>query len=230
MEVALQQSLFDALVPAGTEAGVPRDATGARAAVAGAPALGPLGGTVERVTLSAGAWVDVRPGWVSGSAELFSRLVERVPWEEERRVMYDRVVSVPRLLSWYGEHDRWPDPLLARARDALDAHYGAGERERFVSAGMCFYRDGRDGVAWHGDRIGRSRREDVMVAIVSIGAPRALLLRPVGGGPSLRYMLGHGDLLVMGGSCQRTWEHSVPKTARAVGPRISVQLRPRGVA
>jgi len=144
--------------------------------------------------------------------------------------MYDRVVAVPRLLSWYGEHDAWPDPLLAQAQAALNAHYGVGDRERFVSAGMCFYRDGQDGVAWHGDRVGRGRHEDVMVAIVSFGAPRALVLRPVGGGTNLRHTLGHGDLLVMGGSCQRTGERSVPKTARAVGPRISVQLRPRGVA
>jgi alkylated DNA repair dioxygenase AlkB len=95
---------------------------------------------------------------------------------------------------------------------------------------MCFYRDGRDSVAWHGDTIGRSRTEDTMVAIVSFGAPRPLLLRPRGGGePTLRYVLGHGDLVVMGGSCQRTWEHAIPKTARPVGPRISVQFRPRGV-
>ena len=229
MEVALQPSLFDTLVPAGPSP-VGRGRRPARTVPDG-PALGPLGSTVERVTLSAGAWVDIRPGWVSGSADVFSRLVERVPWEEERRVMYDRVVAVPRLLSWYGEHDDWPHPLLDQARDALTAHYAAGDRERFVSAGLCFYRDGRDGVAWHGDRIGRSRHEDVMVAILSFGAPRALLLRPVGGGgASLRHTLGHGDLLVMGGSCQRTWEHSIPKTARAVGPRISVQLRPRGVA
>ena len=40
---------------------------------------------------------------------------------------------------------------------------------------------------------------------------------------------GHGDLLVMGGSCQRTWEHAIPKTARTVGPRISVQFRPHDV-
>jgi alkylated DNA repair dioxygenase AlkB len=69
-----------------------------------------------------------------------------------------------------------------------------------------------------------------MVAIVSLGTPRRLLLRPrAGGGPTLRFTLGHGDLLVMGGSCQRTWEHCVPKTNRPVGPRISVQFRPRGV-
>lgn len=215
MEIALQPSLFDEV-----------DATAEHEG----PSLGALGGSVQRTVLSGGAWVDVRPGWVSDSAEVFSRLVERVPWVAEKRQMYDRVVDVPRLLSWYGEQDTWPDRLLEQARDALNAHYRAGERERFVSAGMCFYRDGRDGVAWHGDRIGRSRSEDVMVAIVSFGAPRALLLRPVGGGETVRHVLGHGDLLVMGGSCQRTWDHSIPKTARAVGPRISVQLRPRGVA
>jgi alkylated DNA repair dioxygenase AlkB len=85
-------------------------------------------------------------------------------------------------------------------------------------------------VAWHGDTIGRGLTEDTMVAIVSIGAPRALLLRPRGGGgPTLRHDLGHGDLIVMGGSCQRTWEHAVPKSARATGPRISIQFRPHGV-
>jgi alkylated DNA repair dioxygenase AlkB len=68
-----------------------------------------------------------------------------------------------------------------------------------------------------------------MVAIESIGEPRKLLLRPSRGRGTIGFALGHGDLLVMGGSCQRTWEHAVPKTARPVGPRISVQYRPRGV-
>jgi alkylated DNA repair dioxygenase AlkB len=95
---------------------------------------------------------------------------------------------------------------------------------------MCLYRDGRDSVAWHGDTHGRSAHCDTMVAIVSFGSPRNLLLRPRAGGDSRRFPLGHGDLIVMGGSCQRTWEHAVPKTARAVGPRVSVQFRPAGVA
>jgi alkylated DNA repair dioxygenase AlkB len=99
-----------------------------------------------------------------------------------------------------------------------------------VSAGLCLYRDGRDSVAWHGDTIGRGASEDTVVALLSFGSPRTLALRPRGGGPGLAFRIGHGDLLVMGGSCQRTWEHAVPKTARAVGPRVSVQLRPAGVA
>jgi alkylated DNA repair dioxygenase AlkB len=197
--------------------------------VAEEPVLGSLAGAVRRVPLARGAWVDLRPGWLAGSGAVFGALVETVPWRAERRHMYDRVVDVPRLLCFYGEDAPLPHPALTAARDALSAHYRAELGEPFRTAGLCLYRDGRDSVAWHGDTTGRGSREDTMVAILSLGAPRALLLRPRGGGASLRYEIGHGDLLVMGGSCQRTWEHAVPKTARAVGPRISVQFRPQGV-
>jgi alkylated DNA repair dioxygenase AlkB len=193
------------------------------------PALEVLGDTVQRTPLARGAWVDFRPGWLSGSGAVFGRLAETVPWQAEKRHMYDRVVDVPRLTCFYDEDAALPDPALTAALTTLNAHYGAELGEPFRTAGLCLYRDGRDSVAWHGDRTGRGSREDTMVAILSLGAARAFLLRPRGGGPSRRYEIGHGDLLVMGDSCQRTWEHAVPKTAQAVGPRISVQFRPRGV-
>jgi alkylated DNA repair dioxygenase AlkB len=197
-----------------------------------APAVhvGELGNSVQRKQLSGGAWIDLRPRWISGADTLFEHLRDTVPWHAERRPMYDRVVDVPRLLSFFGEDDPLPDAALVQAKAKLDAHYERELGERFATAGLCLYRDGRDSVAWHGDRIGRGNTEDTMVALIVLGAPRALLLRPrCGGGPTLRHDLGHGDLLVMGGSCQRTWEHAVPKTAKAVGPRISVQFRPRNV-
>jgi alkylated DNA repair dioxygenase AlkB len=190
---------------------------------------GELGATVRRQPLTDGAWVDIRPGWIGDADALFERLYETVPWQAEQRVMYERVVDVPRLLCFYGEDQPLPDPWLDDAKAALDAHYGVELGEPFRTAGLCLYRDGRDSVAWHGDRIGRGRNVDTMVAIVSVGSPRALLLRPRGGGRTIRHELGHGDLIVMGGSCQRTWDHSIPKTAKAVGPRISIQFRPRGV-
>jgi alkylated DNA repair dioxygenase AlkB len=193
------------------------------------PGLAPLAGRVTRTELGDGAWLDACPGWLRGADGLFERLRTRVPWRAERRQMYERVVDVPRLLCFYGEHQPLPDPALGEMRAALDAHYRPELGEPFATAGLCLYRDGRDSVAWHGDRIGRGRREDTMVAIVSVGAPRTLLLRPTGGGPARRYEVGHGDLVVMGGSCQRTWEHAIPKTAKPVGPRISIQYRPRGV-
>jgi len=190
--------------------------------------LGPL--AVTRHLLSRGAWVDHLPGWVQGSDEVLEVLLGDIGWRADRRQMYEREVAVPRLLRWYGGGEPLPHPLLTQAREALNAHYGPESGEPFVSAGMCLYRDGRDSVAWHGDRLGRGRSADTMVAIVSFGSPRPLLLRPVGGGEGLRFPLGHGDLVVMGGSCQRTWEHCIPKTAKPVGPRVSVQFRPAGVA
>jgi alkylated DNA repair dioxygenase AlkB len=192
--------------------------------------LTPLAGRVVRHELSSGAWVDHLPGWVSGSDEVLEVLLGDIGWREDRRQMYEREVAVPRLLRWYGGSATLPHPLLTEARAELNRHYGPELGEPFVSAGMCLYRDGRDSVAWHGDRIGRGRSSDTMVAIVSFGSPRPLMLRPVGGGASLKFPLGHGDLVVMGGSCQRTWEHCIPKTARPVGPRVSVQFRPAGVA
>lgn len=191
--------------------------------------LAPLDG-LRRTELGAGAWIDVLPGWLTGSDALFEHLAAEVPWHAERRKMYDNVVDVPRLLAFYAQGERLPHPVLEDARRALCAHYAGELGEPFVTAGLCQYRDGRDSVAWHGDRVGRGARVDTMVAILSVGSPRDLLLRPAGGGgETVRRPLGHGDLIVMGGSCQRTWEHCVPKSSRAAGPRISIQFRPRGV-
>ncbi|KGI69649.1 alpha-ketoglutarate-dependent dioxygenase AlkB [Mycolicibacterium rufum] len=185
----------------------------------------------DRRELGGGAWLEVRSGWLSqdGVADdgLFAELRDTIPWRAERRQMYDRVLDVPRLVSFHHLVDEAPPhPRLKQLRRRLNDTYAGELGEPFVTAGLCLYRDGSDSVAWHGDNVGRSRTEDTMVAIVGLGATRVFALRPRGGGPSLRLRHGHGDLLVMGGSCQRTWEHAIPKTARAVGPRISIQFRP----
>ncbi|MDQ2723154.1 MAG: alpha-ketoglutarate-dependent dioxygenase AlkB, partial [Actinomycetota bacterium] len=172
MTSALQPSLFDV--------------------TADGPYFGELADALTRTELSDGAWVDLRRGWLTGSDELFTRLVATVPWRAERRTMYDRVVDVPRLVRFYGAGAALPEPLLVTARTRLCDHYAVELGEPFTTAGLCFYRDGADGVAWHGDRIGRSKTEDTMVAILSLGADRPLLLRPRGGGPTRRYPLGHG--------------------------------------
>lgn len=201
--------------------------------------LRPLGAAVQRTTLAHGAWVDLRPGWVTGSEQLFEVLRRAVDWRSERRRMYERVVDTPRLLRFYGAEEPLPHLFVAQARDALSGHYADQVGEPFTSVGMCLYRDGRDSVAWHGDTIGRGATQDTVVAIVSLGTPRPLLLRPRRDGAratpgpgvgSLRFLVGHGDLLVMGGSCQRTWEHAIPKLTASTGPRISLQYRPHGVA
>lgn len=194
------------------------------------PELTGLAGRVKRSELTGGAWVDRLPGWLLGSDKVLDTLLDAVHWRAERRRMYERDVDVPRLLAWYGADDELPHPMLATARQQLSGYYASELGEPFLTAGLCLYRDGRDSVAWHGDTIGRGSHSDTMVAILSVGSDRPLLLRPRSGGTNVRVSLGHGDLVVMGGSCQRTWEHSIPKTTASVGPRVSVQFRPADVA
>ena len=176
-----------------------------------------------RTELGSGAWIDHLEGWLTDDLDVFETLAREAPWKQDRRQMYDKVVDVPRLTAWCTDPARLPHPSLRRAFTALNAHYA----EPFTTAGLCWYRDGRDSVAWHGDTI-RKRRARTEIAIVSLGDARPLMLRPRGGGRSMTFPLGHGDLLVMGGTCQTTWEHAVPKVAHA-GPRISVQFRQAGV-
>jgi alkylated DNA repair dioxygenase AlkB len=174
----------------------------------------------RRHPLGEDAWVDHVPGWCRGADLLFAELMQNTPWRGREVRMYDRVVPEPRLTHrWH--LDRGPDPppaLTAMAR-LIGARYGV----QLTQVGVNLYRDGSDSVAWHGDRVARELPEAV-VALVSLGALRPFRLRPTGGGPSQAFLPGPGDLLVMGGSCQRTWQHSVPKV-RAAGPRISIQFR-----
>ena len=182
-----------------------------------APAIGidDTFGGLHRRTLSDGAWVDYQASWVTGHIALFETLERSLVWKTERRKMYDRIVDTPRLLARLAR-----EGVVEAMRVALSAHYG----EEFVRTTAALYRDGNDSVAFHGDTTARDM-ETALVATVSLGEPRKFLLKPTEGGASLAYQLGRGDLIVMGGSCQRTWRHAIPKAAHA-GPRIALMFRP----
>ena len=129
----------------------------------------------RRVDLDATAWVDHAPGWVSGSDEVFRRLRDEAPWQHHVVPMYGRMVDQPRLTAWWRLESGEPPflPLIETMRVALSQRYGV----TFDSVGLNLYRDGRDSVAWHRDRIAREI-DDPLVAIVSVGEPRRFLLRP----------------------------------------------------
>ena len=172
-------------------------------------------GSLRRIPLAHGAWIDHAPGWVHGHDALFEELERALAWRRETMVMYERLVEVPRLLARVDGH-----ALVERMQGALGARYG----EPFVHTTAALYRDGHDSVAFHGDTTARDLLE-ALVATVSLGAPRRFVLRPTEGGPSIALPLGRGDLVVMGGTCQRTWRHGIPKVASA-GPRIALMFRP----
>lgn len=173
---------------------------------------------LRHIPLDRGAWLDHLPDWLEGHGAVLETLWSTTRWRSQRRWMYERVVHVPRLVATLPD-DGPGHPILYKMAEALSNRYG----RPLPDISLAAYRDGRDSVAFHGDRLG-IRRADAIVAIVSLGSSRRFLLRRAGGGSSRAFNLSGGDLLVMGGTCQLTWEHSVPKIAHA-GLRISVQFR-----
>jgi alkylated DNA repair dioxygenase AlkB len=186
-----------------------------------APAVDRSFAALRRIALDPECWIELASGWVAGSDALFEELLRTRRWGQRSRWMYDRRVQEPRLTSYWSTASDTPlqPAILDEMRRVLSRRYGV----ELDSAGFNLYRDGADGVAWHGDRIEKHVAEP-LVALVSLGEPRRFLLRRKGGGPRLAFALGRGDLLVTGGRTQRLWEHSVPKVARA-GPRISIAFR-----
>ena len=172
--------------------------------------------TLGRTDLDPESWLDFAPGWLAGDARLYDFLADTVEWQQPEVRMYDKTVRTPRLV---GQVDARTNPVLEEMTGLLSDCYRI--RMDHLSAG--WYRTGADSVAWHGDRIARERPRSI-VATVSLGGPRRFLIRPKGGGESTGFDLGRGDLVVMGGACQRLWEHTVPKAASAP-PRIALMFR-----
>lgn len=187
------------------------------------PAIDESFAGLRRHELDDDAWVDHRPGWLVGDQVVFDRLIFGLRWLwRTGRLEHGQLMREPRLTSSWQSNDG-PEalPVLAAMRRALCARYA----KAFESIGFNCYRRGRDSLGWHGDR----RREapaDAVVAIVSVGAPRPFQLRPAGGRLARSFDLGDGDLFVMGGTCQRDWEHRVPRRRHAE-PRISITFRHR---
>lgn len=188
------------------------------------PGHGPAADTTfaaaRRRELDLGAWIDHVPGWLAGSDALLDTCLAALPWAQRYETIQGERVPQPRLTARLRVGEVPADlAVLDHLAELLSRRY----RVRFVSIGANLYRDGRDSVAWHGDRVLRERLTAI-VATVSLGHPRTFRLKPAAGGPSVGLTLGRGDLLVMGGTCQRTWKHAVPKVACA-GTRVSLAFR-----
>jgi len=176
---------------------------------------------LRRIDLDPESWIEYAREWLGGSDLLFDQVFKAYNWAQRSRWMYEKMVLEPRLTAHWqlGSGGPLQPALLEEIRLALGSRYGVS----FDSAGFNLYRDGQDAVAWHGDKIRKEIAEPV-VALISIGERRRLLMRPKGGGRSTVFWLGRGDLFVTGGRAQRKWEHTVPRTAHA-GPRISIAFR-----
>lgn len=176
--------------------------------------------TVKRIALDASSWVEVVPGWMSGSRILLERLGAAVPWRQRDRQLFDQTFREPRLTAEYRSLRQVPEPALDDAARALSQHYGVV----YDSLWLNLYRDGADSTGWHRDRFS-CRRPECIVPVLTLGATRRFLIKPRHGGPSVGFRPGSGDLIVMGGRAQEDWVHSVPKEPGFAERRVSINFQ-----
>jgi alkylated DNA repair dioxygenase AlkB len=175
--------------------------------------------TAHRIALDETSWVEHVPGWLGGSDGLFDLLRSEAGWEQRDRWMVNRQVTEPRLTAEYPGIEQAP-LLLRDIAAALSDHYGVP----YDGLWLNLYRDERDSTSWHGDWPS-CKRDVCTVPVLSLGAARRFLIRPREGGRSTVLTPMAGDLVVMGGRCQRDFRHMVPKQTPQAGARISVNFK-----
>lgn len=182
-----------------------------------------------------GAEVTWCRGWLPApqAEALRLALLDGVAWEVHRIRLFGREVDSPRLSCWIGDPQAryrysgsdflphpWPPallPLRARLQGECDA--------AFNSVLVNRYRSGQDAMGWHSDDEPELGPRP-LIASLSLGAPRRFVFRDRQAPPRKQeLLLGHGDLLLMGGDTQRLYQHALPRTARPVGERINLTFR-----
>ena len=163
---------------------------------------------------------------------MHQHLLDELDWQAESIRIAGRFVPVPRLVAWYGTDGivytysgtrhvahGW-QPLLLELREQVQAQSGY----RFNSVLANQYRDGRDSMGWHADKEAELGMNPC-IASLSFGATRRFLLRHNRNKEIIELNLENGSLLLMAGSLQHHWQHSVPKTSIAKGNRVNLTFR-----
>jgi alkylated DNA repair dioxygenase AlkB len=188
----------------------------------------------RRVQLNETAIVDVTEHWLppDESAQLLSDLRQQLEWSEQTITLFGRRVLQPRLIAWAGTVDYRYSGLTLPAR-AAPACLESVTTRLCSTVGVPFnhvlinrYRNGHDHMGWHADdepELG----PDPTVACLTLGATRDLLFKPKDHSvnPPTRLSLANADVVVMSGTVQRHFLHSVPKRKRVAGERISLTTR-----
>jgi alkylated DNA repair dioxygenase AlkB len=160
----------------------------------------------------------------------YETLLHQTKWREYEMVMYDKVVTSPRMIAWYGEKENtgasslyteWPKELIT-IRNKVEEE----TKLDFNAVLLNLYRNGKDGVSWHSDKEHNTGKNPI-IASVTFGETRMFRLRHKFRKeiPQVNIPLHHGSFLLMAGTTNSFWQHEVPKTARDVFPRINLTFR-----
>jgi alkylated DNA repair dioxygenase AlkB len=165
--------------------------------------------------------------------ELFGKLKDEIPWQQDTITVFGKTHPQPRLTSLFGNEGKpysysnivmqpnaW-NPLLMFIKNEIEVTCN----ENFTTVLLNYYRDGRDSNGWHADNERELGRNPV-IASVSFGAERSFHLQHnTIKEQKLKINMEHGSLLIMKGTTQHFWKHQIPKTAKPIGPRINLTFR-----
>lgn len=168
----------------------------------------------------------------SDTCRYFEKLLSDIPWKHDEAVIFGKHIVTARKVAWYGDTDFsytysgttkqalvWTDDLatLKVIVEKLTA-------TRFNSCLLNLYHDGSEGMAWHSDDE-KSLGKDSTIASVSLGAEREFRLKHKRAEDKISLLLESGSLLVMKGTTQTHWLHSIPKSKKIKTPRINLTFR-----
>jgi alkylated DNA repair dioxygenase AlkB len=162
----------------------------------------------------------------------YETLLNEIPWKNDEAVIFGKRIVTARKVAWYGDSDfsysysgttkqalSWTSELAA-----LKAIVEQRTLTVFNSCLLNLYHDGNEGMAWHSDDE-KSLGKDSTIASVSLGAEREFRLKHKRTADKVAVLLESGSLLVMKGTTQTHWLHSIPKTKKITTPRINLTFR-----
>jgi alkylated DNA repair dioxygenase AlkB len=166
------------------------------------------------------------------SISIFRELLEKIPWNQEKIRIFGKFVEEPRMTCWMGDagavykysgKSRFPLPWIPEVSD-IQRKVNQFTRHQFNSSLLNLYRDGGDSNSWHRDNE-KELGQDPHVASVNLGSVRKMQWKHPRLGLKYECELESGSLLYMGAGSQLHWYHQIPKTKKAIGPRINLTFR-----
>jgi alkylated DNA repair dioxygenase AlkB len=159
-------------------------------------------------------------------------LLHRIAWRNDEAVIFGRHIITRRKVAWYGDDD-YGYKYSGIVRQALPwtleltALKNLAQELTATSYNSCLlnlYHDGDDGMAWHSDDE-KELAPGGAIASLSFGAERRFLFRHKKTRQTLELTLAPGSLLVMRGTTQDHWLHSLPRMKKVKEPRINLTFR-----
>ena len=182
----------------------------------------------------ANAEIEYYPDFFSSakSNDLFLKLQNEIPWQQDNITVYGKTHLQPRLTALFGNEGKpygysnivmqphhW-SPLIVFIKEEVEKVCN----ENFTTVLLNLYRDGQDSNGWHADNEKELGRNPI-IASVSFGAERVFQLKHNKLELKQNIVLQHGSLLIMKGTTQHFWKHQIPKTTKPIGPRINLTFR-----